>query len=141
MTRSIFKLGIPLALALAAVGGAAVAQDKGQTSHVTIQGKPVTVTTTESRGYSGEPIEHYSYKTTVSYAGLDLSTSAGADELKKRVRETAEKNCDALQQAADPMSLLADDRTCVQDATAEAMRQVKAAIAAANSASTSKSPS
>ncbi len=139
MTRSIFKLGIPLALALAAVSGAAVAQDKEQTSEVTVQGKPVTVTTTESLGYSGEPIERYSFKTTVSYAGLDLSTTAGADELKKRVRETADKNCDALQQAADPMSLLADDRTCVQEATAGAMRQVKAAIAAANSAS--KSPS
>ena len=137
MTRSMFKLGIPLALALAAVSGAAVAQEKDQTSEITIQGNPVVVTKTVGRAYSGEPIEHYTFKTAVSYANLDLSTAAGADELKKRVRATAEKDCEALQQAADPMLLLDDDRDCVQAATAQAMIKVKAAISAANSGSAS----
>ena len=144
MTRSMFKLGIPLALALAVACGAAVAQEKDQTSQITIQGKPVVVTTTEENGFSGEPIEHYTFKTSVSYANLDLSTAAGADELKKRVRETARTDCEALQRSADPMLLLADDDTCVQEATAEAMKQVEAAIATAKSgsaSSTAKSPS
>jgi UrcA family protein len=143
MTRSMFKLGIPLALALTVVSGAAVAQEKDQTSEITIQGKPVEVTTTQENGFSSEPIERYTFKTSVSYANLNLATAAGADELKKRVRETARTDCEALQRSAEPMLLLADDDTCVQDATAEAMKQVKAAIAAARSgsASNTKSPS
>ena len=143
MTRSLFKLGIPLTLALAVASGAAVAQEKAQTTEMTIQGQPVVVTTTEENPASGEPIEHYTFKSSVSYANLDLSTPAGADELKKRVRETARTDCEALQRSADPMLLLADDDTCVQEATAEAMKQVNAAIAAAKSgsASNTKSPS
>ena len=132
MTRSMFKLGLPLTIALAAVSGAAVAQDK--TSQIMIQGTPVLVTT-EGLSYTGEPIERYTIKTAVSYANLDLSTSAGAAELKKRVRETAKKDCQALQLAADPISLLDDDSTCVRDATAGAMVQANAAIAAASSGS------
>jgi UrcA family protein len=135
MTRSMFKLGIPLALALAAASGAAVAQEKDQTSEITIQGNPVVVTKTVGRPYSGEPIERYTFKTAVSYANLDLSTAAGANELKKRVRETAKMDCEALQQAAGPVLLLDDDRDCAQAATAEAMIKVKAAISAANSGS------
>jgi UrcA family protein len=136
MTRSMFKLGIPLALALAVASGAAVAQEKDQTSEITIQGKPVQVTKTVENPASGEPIDHYTFTDAVSYANLDLSTASGVAELKKRVRETAKEGCEELQQAAAPMDLLADDRTCVRETTAEAMVKVKAAIADANSRTT-----
>jgi osmotically-inducible protein OsmY len=43
MTRSIFKLGLPLTLALAAASGAVVAQTKDQTSEIVGHGTSVTV--------------------------------------------------------------------------------------------------
>jgi UrcA family protein len=136
MTRSMFKLGLPLTLALAVASGAAVAQQKDQTSEIMIQGKPVQVTRVGS-SYTGIPIERYTFKSAVSYANLDLSTASGAAELKKRVTATAKQSCEELQQAADPVGLVGDDNTCVRKATAGAMVQVKAAIAAANSGSAS----
>ena len=39
MTHSIFRLGLPLTLAVAMASGAAVAQAKDQTSDITLQGK------------------------------------------------------------------------------------------------------
>jgi UrcA family protein len=132
-----FKLGLPLTLALAVASGAVFAQEKDQTSQITIQGKQVQVTKTVGRAFSGEPIDHYTFTSSVSYANLDLSTPAGVAELKKRVAETAKEGCEELQQAAAPMDLLADDHTCVQEATAGAMVKAKAAIAATKSANAS----
>src|ERR1700681_242450 len=43
MTHSIFRLGLPLTLAVAMAGGAAVAQAKDQTSDITLQGKSVVM--------------------------------------------------------------------------------------------------
>ncbi|MDB6010094.1 MAG: hypothetical protein JWL65_2344 [Gammaproteobacteria bacterium] len=133
MTYSIFKFALPLTLALAAVSGAAIAQEKAQNSQITIQGKPVQVTTVGRS--DGIPIVQYSFERAVSYANLDLSTSSGATELKNRVRETAREACDELS-AADPLDAPDDDGTCVSEATAGAMKQVTAAIAAANSGNT-----
>jgi UrcA family protein len=135
MTRSIFKFALPLTLALAAVSGAALAQEKAQSSQITIQGQPVEVTTV-GRSYTGVPIVQYSFERAVSYANLDLSTSSGAAELKNRVRETAREACDELS-ATDPLDAPDDDGTCVREATAGAMKQVTAAIAAANSGNSS----
>ena len=134
MTYSMFKFALPLTLALAAVSGTAMAQDKTQSSQITIQGQPVQVTTV-GRSYTGIPIVQYSFQRTVSYSNLDLSTSSGATELKSRVRQTAREACETLS-AADPLDVPDDDGTCVRDATAGAMKQVTAAIAAANSGST-----
>jgi UrcA family protein len=135
MTASMFKFALPLTLALAAVSGAVIAQETTQSSQIIIQGKPVQVTTV-GRSDTGIPIVQYSFERAVSYANLNLSTSSGATELKKRVRETAREACEELQ-AADPLDASDDDGTCVRDATADAMKQVTAAIAAANSGSTS----
>ena len=134
MTRSIFKLAFPLTLALAAVSGAATAQEQAQSSQIIIQGQPVQVTTV-GRSYTGIPIVDYSFQRAVSYANLDLSTSSGAAELQKRVRETAKEACETLS-AADPLDAPDDDGTCVRDASAGAMKQVTAAIAAASGSNT-----
>ena len=134
MTRSIFKLAFPLTLALAAVSGAAMAQEQAQSSQIIIQGQPVQATTV-GRSYTGIPIVDYSFQRAVSYANLDLSTSSGAAELQKRVRETAKEACETLS-AADPLDAPDDDGTCVRDATAGAMKQVTAAIAAASGSNT-----
>jgi UrcA family protein len=136
MTSSMFKFALPLTLALAAVSsGAVIAQEKTQSSQIIIQGRPVQVTTV-GRSDTGIPIVQYSFERAVSYATLNLSTSSGATELKKRVSETAREACEELQ-AADPLDASDDDGTCVREATAGAMKQVTAAIAAANSGSTS----
>ena len=137
MTRSMFKVGLPLALALAVVSGAVFAQEGDQISEITIQGKQVQVTKTVERPYSGEPINRYTFTTPVNYDNLDLSTPAGVAELGKRVVQAAKEGCDELQQAAAPMDLLADDQTCVQESTAEGMVKARAAIAAAKSANAS----
>jgi UrcA family protein len=135
MTRSMFKVGLPLTLALAIVSGTAFAQD--QISEITIQGKQVQVTKTVERSYSGEPIDRYTFTTPVNFDNLDLSTPAGVAQLKKRVAEAAREGCDELQQVAAPMDLLDDDQTCVQESTAEGMVKARAAIAAAKSANAS----
>jgi UrcA family protein len=137
MTRSMFKVGLPLTLALAFASGVVFAQDKDQTSEITIQGKQVQVTKTVEQPFSGEPIDRYSFTTPVNLDNLDLSTPAGVAALKKRVAEAAKEGCDELQQAAAPMDLLADDDTCVQESTAEGMVKARAAIAAAKSANAS----
>jgi UrcA family protein len=137
MTRSMFKVGVPLMLALAIVSGTVFAQEKDQTSEITIQGKQVQVTKTVGKPYSGEPIDRYTFTTPVSYDNLDLSTPAGVAELKKRVAEAAKEGCNELQQVAAPMDLVADDETCVQASTAEGMVKARAAIAAAKSADAS----
>jgi len=137
MTRSMFKVGLPLTLALAIVSGTVFAQEKDQISEITIQGKQVQVTKTVERSYSGEPIDRYTFTTPVNVDGLDLSTPAGVAQLKKRVAEAAREGCDELQQVAAPMDLLDDDQTCVQESTAEGMVKARAAIAAAKSANAS----
>jgi UrcA family protein len=137
MTRSMFKVGLSLTLALAIVSGTVFAQEKDQTSEITIQGKHVQVTKTVERSYSGEPIDRYTFTTPVNVDNLDLSTPAGVAQLKKRVVEAAREGCDELQQVAAPMDLLADDETCVQESTAEGMVKARAAIAAAKTADAS----
>jgi len=42
---STFKYALPLTLALAAISGAVIAQEKTQSSQIIIQGRPVQVTT------------------------------------------------------------------------------------------------
>ena len=137
MTRSMFKVGLPLTLALAIVSGTVFAQEKDQISEITIQGKQVQVTKTVERSYSGEPIDRYTFTTPVNFDSLDLSTPAGVAQLKKRVAEAAREGCDELQQVAAPMVLLADDQTCVQESTAEGMVKARAAIAAAKTTNAS----
>ena len=137
MTRSMFKVGPPLTLALAIVSGTVFAQEKDQTSKFTIQGQQMQVTKTVGQPYSSEPIDKYTFTSPVSYANLDLSTPAGVAELNKRVREAAKEGCDELQQAAAPMDLLADDKACVQEATAAAMARARVAVAAAKNADAS----
>jgi UrcA family protein len=133
MTHATLKFGFPLAIALVVASGAAFAQQQGRTSHIDIQGGQVQVAPV-GMSDSGIPVERFQLDRTVSYANLDLSTVSGVTELKKRVRETAREACEDLD-TADPIDLLqSDNATCMKEATAAAMRQVKAAIATARSA-------
>ena len=81
------------------------------------------------RSTIGVPIEETTVKRRVSYADLDLTTYAGATELKRRVREAAREACTKL----DSLYPYEDRQapSCVSDAIAAASRQVNDAIARA----------
>jgi|SRR5258708_8369809 UrcA family protein len=139
MTHAALKFCFPLALALAAVSAAAVAQQKDQPPEVKIQAGQVQKTTVGS-SYTGIPIERLQVELPVSYANLDLSTVAGAAQLEKRVSETAKEACAQLD-AADPIDMSdSDNLSCVREATAGAMKQARAAIAAAANGNASHAP-
>lgn len=135
MTRSTFKFGFPLTIALAVTGAAAFAQDKNPASDIKVRAGQVQETTEYSD--DGLPVERYQAEQAVSYANLDLSKTSDVAKLKERVKAAAKDVCKELDTAA-PLDVSDDDEgntTCVRDATAGAMGQVKAAIAAATSGS------
>jgi UrcA family protein len=133
MTRSTFKFGFPLTIALAVTGAAAFAQDKNPASDIKVRAGQVQQTTEYSD--DGLPVERYQAERAVSYANLDLSKTADAAKLKERVKAAAKDVCKELDTVAPLDVSDDDDTTCVRDATAGAMGQVKAAIAAATSGS------
>jgi UrcA family protein len=129
-----------MALALAMASAAAVAQQTDQTPDVKTEAGKVQETVKLS--YTGVPIERLQVDLPVSYANLDLTTPAGAAELKRRVSDAAKEACDKVD-SANPTDLLDTDDTayCVRTATHGAMKQVKAVIAAARTNSASGSDS
>lgn len=129
MTFSSLRFGFPLAIALATASAAAVAQQADQTPDDKIEALKVLQTT--DRSYVGIPIELLEVDRPVSYANLDLTTSSGAAELKRRVTEAAKEACEKLNNA-DPIDLSdTDDFSCVRAARAGALEQAKAVISAA----------
>jgi UrcA family protein len=130
MTPTTFKFGLPLMLVFAAASAAAVAQQKDQAPEIKVHTGKVQVTTVDSD--DGIPTEQFQLERVASYADLDLSTTSGAAELKKRVSEAAQAACKALVDT-DPIDLADNDGniTCVTEATGGAMQQVNAAIATA----------
>jgi UrcA family protein len=112
------RFRFPLAFALAMVGVAAVAQ---QVETETVQ-EQVRLADT------GTPIVHVWVDRKVSYADLDLTTTAGSAEFVRRVTEAAKEAC-AQVHGADPVDLSdMDDGSCVRTATNGALKQAKSAI-------------
>ena len=137
MTLSKLRFGFPLAIALATASAAAVAQQADQTPNVEIQAGQVQKTEVRV-DYTGIPVEQLQVDRTVSYADLDLTTSSGAAELNRRVTEAAKEDCKQLD-AADPIDLSdTDDFSCIKAAADRAMKQVKAAIVAAQTSSATR---
>lgn len=80
----------------------------------------------------GAPIKEITIRSRVSYADLDLTTDAGAAELAKRIRDTAESTCKEIK-----VDLPAQGSTvekCIKDATGGGMAQAEVAIAAKRAA-------
>jgi UrcA family protein len=127
MPSSTFRFGFPLAIALAMSGTAAVAQQSDQTPGAQIEAGKVQQTIVQLSEY-GTPIERFWVDRKVSYADLDLATTAGSAELMRRVTEAAKEGC-AQVHAADPVDLSdMDDAACLKTATVGALKQVNAAI-------------
>jgi len=127
MLGSTFRFGFPLAIALAMSGTAAVAQESNQAPDVRIEAGNVQQTMIQLSDY-GTPMERFWVDRKVSYADLDLATTAGSTELMRRVTEAAKEAC-AQVRAADPVDLSdMDDASCLRKATDGALKQVNAAI-------------
>jgi len=127
MLGSTFRFGFPLAIALAISGTAAVAQESNQAPDVRIEAGNVQQTMIQLSDY-GTPMERFWVDRKVSYADLDLTTTAGSTELMRRVTEAAKEAC-AQVRAADPVDLSdMDDASCSRKATDGALKQVNAAI-------------
>lgn len=127
MLGSTIRFGFPLAIALAMSGTAAVAQESDQAPGVGIEAGNVQQTMIQLSDY-GTPMERVWVDSKVSYADLDLTTTAGSTELMRRVTEAAKEAC-AQVHAADPVDLSdMDDASCLRTATDGALKQVNAAI-------------
>ncbi len=104
------------------------AQDNSVSYVENTNGEPsrVVITMLPGRSIIGAPIELRSISRAVQFNDLDLSTHAGRDALRERVRETARNLCNdpnlyyTLRTAGSP--------PCYRTAVADAMVQVKAAI-------------
>jgi UrcA family protein len=127
MLGSTIRFGFPLAIALAMSGTAAVAQESDQAPGVGLEAGNVQQTMIQLSDY-GTPMERFWVDRKVSYADLDLTTTAGSTELLRRVTEAAKEAC-AQVHAADPVDLSdMDDASCLRKATDGALKQVNAAI-------------
>jgi len=123
--------GIALAVAAAA---AAVARGAGAAEPLTevIVEAPRPARTIARSQPLGAPIELASVRYRVSYADLDLATPAGARTLAERIDEAARRACEQVEATLAPGAVpLPDDPPCVKAAVEGAMRQARAAIAAA----------
>ena len=126
MTNSTLRLGITLGFALMA-SAAAVAEQSDQAPGLkTADGKVQQTMVRLSETVT--PIERFWVDRKVSYADLDLTTTAGSAELMRRIAEAAKEGC-AQVHAADPVDLSdMDDAACTRTATSGALKQAKAAI-------------
>jgi len=82
------------------------------------------------------PTEVVSLTRRVGYADLNLGTRSGAQELEKRVTETAQAACKQLD-TLYPLTTK-DSPACTKKATEAAMTQVRAAVAAAEKKAAAK---
>ncbi len=126
MTRIVAGAAIVL-LASTFVTTAVLAQDMGE---VTVQASRAVVTTV-GKTSSGVPIQDISLSYGVSTKGLDLSTPAGATELKKRVNDAATAACNEIKRQFPNAPSPTTDIECAKAASDKAMVQANALIAAA----------
>jgi len=113
-------------IGLAILAGPATAQP---TEEITITAPRVVHEQVGRSPSTGAPIERISLTRQVDYSDLDLTKPADADELEKRVSDTAKEACKQLDSL---YPLTPPDPTCIGKATDGGMAQAKAAIDAAH---------
>jgi len=124
MSKRLIKVAVGL-IAAVSVNAVVIAEEMGE---VTVQASRVVKKTIGTTA-SGIPIEDVSLSYGVSAAGLDLSTSAGASTLQKRIGDAAAAACKELaRQYPDSKTT---DAECVKGATDRAMVKANELIAAA----------
>jgi UrcA family protein len=80
----------------------------------------------------GAPIKEMTIRSRVSYADLDLTTESGANELTKRIKDTASSTCKEIKVDV-PVEGWTVER-CIKEAVDGAMVQAKTAVDAAKAA-------
>ena len=80
-------------VAIAAFGIVALPQPASASGEIKIEADNVVTVTQGHYANTGQTVQ---LSRTVSYADLDLSTSAGASEFHNRIQSTAEQVCDQL---------------------------------------------
>jgi UrcA family protein len=124
----------PLVLATVVItlcAGNAFAQQQGQLAPITVEASHQVQKKQVGMSYSGIPIEQVKLSRQVGYHDLNLGTPAGAAELEKRIKTTAEEACKQLRTLYPLDTWETDTRTCVADAVSNAMMQEKPLITAA----------
>jgi UrcA family protein len=124
MSKRIVAVTVGL-LAAVSVAGVVIAQEMGE---VTVQASRVVKKTVGTTA-SGIPIEDISLSYGVSTKGLDLGTTAGADEMKMRVSNAAKAACKELGRQYPGST--PDDTDCTKAAIDKAMVRVNELVAAA----------
>ncbi len=112
-------------LASSLAGAIAFAQT---TTEVTVEATRV-IQTTVGKTATGIPINEISLSYGVSYAGLDLASTAGAAQLEKRVKDAAMDACKEL--GSKYPEAAPNDQQCAKAATDKAMAKVRELEAAA----------
>jgi len=127
MIKIIIKAAVGLFVA-SLFGNIVVAQ---QTEEVTVQASRIVANEIHNR--SGASIIDVSLSYGVSYAGLDLASHTGVNELEKRVNDAARKACKEIdrQYPTGPQN----DAECVKTAVDKAMVKVHEVVASASQAS------
>ena len=119
---------IPLLLSACAVASASVfATEPTAIPEITISAERPTDTVV-GRTSSGGQIVMYEVSYRLSYQDLDLATSAGADELRKRVQTAADSACKDLDKL-HPLSK--PDASCARKTVESSMPQADRAISLA----------
>jgi len=126
---------IPLVLsACAAASGFVIAAEPTADTEITVSAERPTGTVVGHTS-SGGQIVLYEVSYRLSYGDLDLATSAGADELRKRVQETASSACKDLDKL-HPLSK--PDGSCVRKTAENSMPQADRAISLAQAKGVAK---
>ncbi|MFI4889701.1 MAG: UrcA family protein [Steroidobacterales bacterium] len=124
ISRQITFVAVGAAIALGAAASLA-----GELPEVTVKADRVMIETVDHPSGSSGSAERFSLSRGVSYADLDLSKAAGAAELEKRVKDTADAICKKLD-ALYPETVTSGHE-CEKSTTKAAMVKVHALIAAA----------
>lgn len=119
-------LSMTLLAAACALAGTAIAQPM---EVVTVEAARETII---GQSAIGAPIKEITIRSKVSYADLDLTTEAGATELAKRIRDTAESTCKEIEVDLPEQSSTLEK--CIKDATDGGVAQAEVAIAAKRAA-------
>lgn len=115
-----------VALAASAAGTATNAADAPVTEHVIVDAARQT-TRIAGRSEFGTPIEEMQLRGSVNYSDLDPSIPSNAKVLKTRVHDASREICQRL----DQMYPITTANECTHKAENDAMPQVTAAIAEA----------
>ena len=125
-------LTIPGSLALAQ-GPAAARADQPTAGSLTVVAPRVLRNKAGPAWAQGAPIEVVSLAKTVAFADLDLTTSVGVDEFKKRIMYAALDACDQLeaQYPSNRYVLVPPTQNCPDTTATQALMVAKEIIAAA----------